>query len=303
MRLFSAVLACWCALDWAPPAVAQDSSPETKIGEAGFESPAATLAQMDWLVGQWSGEGIGGAPAMESWLPPSGGTMVGSFVQTTQGEGGAEAILFTEHMYLSEQDGSLVVKLKHFNADLTGWEDKEGMVTFRLLALEPCAAYFQALTYRCTTPEEGEGGLVVAVRMKSDKPEVQELKFRFDRATPTPAVRAPCKGANDREIDACSAKLAREAEARRQLYREAALERFADQPRLTAEIRASEAAFDTYRERECKAQGEHWDFMRQLRQTGCYRRLTDQRTRTIWTDWLYSTLEFNSGLPEPQQAN
>ena len=150
---------------------------ETRVGESGFESPEASLDQVAWLVGQWAGDGIGGAPAMESWLPPTGGTMVGTFIQQTgEGEDGGP-IMFTEHMYMSEENGSLVVKLKHFNADMTGWEDKEGMVTFRLLSVEPCAVYFNALTYRC----DGDGGMVVAVRMKSDKPEPQELVFRFLR--------------------------------------------------------------------------------------------------------------------------
>ena len=100
--------------------------------------------------------------------------MVGVFVQ----EKPDGSIMFTEHMYLMEQDGSLVVKLKHFRADLVAWEDKEEMVTFRLLAMDPCALYFNALTYRCVDPEEGPGsGLVVAVRMKSDRPEPVELLF------------------------------------------------------------------------------------------------------------------------------
>ena len=146
---------------------------ETRVGEQGFVSPAAELAQAGWLVGQWQGTGIGGAPAMESWLPPTGDTMVGTFVQQTA-DGG---IRFTEHLYLMEEAGSLVLRLKHFNADLTGWEDKEGMVTFRLLAMEDCAAYFHGLTLRC----DGENGLLAAVRMKSDKPDPQELVFRFTR--------------------------------------------------------------------------------------------------------------------------
>ncbi len=160
------------ALPWASQIAAQ----ETRVGETGFESPPATIADASWLIGRWSGPGIGGADSQESWLPPSGGTMVGTFVQQTE-DGG---IMFTEHMYLMEQDGSLAIKLKHFNPDLTGWEDKEGMVTFRLLSAEPCALYFNALTYRC----DGEGGMVVAVRMESDAPEPQELLFRFARAHP-----------------------------------------------------------------------------------------------------------------------
>jgi hypothetical protein len=127
---------------------------------------------MDWLVGQWWGEGIGGAPAMESWLPPTGDTMVGTFVQSTE-EGG---IRFTEHMYLMEEGGSIVLRLKHFNADLTGWEEKGDMLTFRLVAIEPCAAYFHALTLRCEDRDKPGVGLVAAVRMQSGG----ELLFRFD---------------------------------------------------------------------------------------------------------------------------
>lgn len=170
MAAFRLPLALPLALAFAGPLAAQ----ETRMAEAGQASPPATIAAAEWLTGTWSGTGIGGAKAHESWLAPSGGTMVGVFVQETA-EGG---IMFSEHMYLMEQDGSLVVKLKHFNPDLTGWEEKDGMVTFRLIAAEPCALHFNALTYRC----DGEGKMVVAVRMKSDAPEPQELVFRFRRA-------------------------------------------------------------------------------------------------------------------------
>ena len=160
--------------------IAPLAAQEIRVGDAGFVSPSASVADAAWLVGRWSGTGIGGSEAHESWLPPSGNTMVGTFVQETP-EGG---IMFTEHMYLMEHDGSLVVRLKHFNPDLTAWEDKDGMVTFRLLSAEPCALYFNALTFRCADKDAGPaGGLVVAVRMKSEKPEPQELLFRFGRAS------------------------------------------------------------------------------------------------------------------------
>lgn len=161
----------FAALALAGAAMAQDTVPETRLGEEGFKSPPATLAEMDWLVGQWVGEGIRGAPAMESWLPPTGPTMVGTFVQETS-EGG---IMFTEHLYLMEEEGTLVLRLKHFNADLTGWEEKDDMLTFRLVAIEDCAAYFRALTLRCDTREDGKEGLLAAVRMQSGG----ELLFRF----------------------------------------------------------------------------------------------------------------------------
>ncbi len=147
------------------------SAQETRIGEEGFESPSATLAQLDWLVGQWSGDGIGGEPAMEGWLPPTGPTMVGTFVQMNA-DG---TIMFSEHMYLTQEEGSLALKVKHFNADFTGWEEKDDMLNFRLVALEPCAAYFNALTLRCADASKPGEGLVAAVRMQSG----EELVFRF----------------------------------------------------------------------------------------------------------------------------
>lgn len=151
----------------------------TRLGDPGFVSPNASIAQMHWLIGQWSGEGIGGAAAHESWLPPSGTTMVGTFVQETA-DG---AIRFTEHLYLMEQDGSLTLKLKHFNADLTGWEERNDTTDFRLLAIEDCAAFFHSLTLRC----DGTNGLLAAVRMKGGG----ELVFRLRRIGQSVAAPRP----------------------------------------------------------------------------------------------------------------
>lgn len=151
------------------PLIAQ----HTRIAPDGHTPPPATLADAEWLIGDWVGTGIEGAEAAEVWLPPSGGTMVGVFLQEKPGG----SLMFTELMYLAEEGGSMVLKLKHFDPDLTGWEEKDGMVRFRLLSIEPCALYFSALTYRC----DGDNGLLVAVRMKSEGGKVEELVFRFRR--------------------------------------------------------------------------------------------------------------------------
>lgn len=147
-------------------AVAPLAAQHTRLAPEGHVSPPATLAAAEWLVGDRVGTGIDGVEAAEAWLPPSAGAMVGVFVQ----ERPDGSLMFTEHMYLAEEDGSLALKL-------TGWEEKDGMVRFRLLSIEPCAAYFSCLAYRC----EGKDGLLVAVRMKSAGPEVKELVFRFRR--------------------------------------------------------------------------------------------------------------------------
>ena len=272
----------------------QLAAQETRVGEEGFVSPPASIYEMYWLEGLWLGTGIGGAPATESWLPPTGTTMVGTFVQQTD-EG---TIRFSEHMYLMEEGDSLVLKLKHFNADLTGWEDREGMVIFRLLELEPCAAYFHGLTLRC----EGDDGLVAAVRMKSDKPEPQELVFRFERA-PQPSVTYDCDGSTA-EMDACMLEILERSQQRKARYLEAALERFADDEAVVTAIRMGDSAFEAYRENECGAVYEQWrdGTIRNMMSLTCSIGLTDERTRTIWSSWLTYMDSTPPILPEPRST-
>ncbi|MBV7258488.1 DUF6265 family protein [Erythrobacter crassostreae] len=288
------------ALGCAMPVLAQETETETetRIGEDEFESPAATLDQVGWLVGQWAGTGIQGAPAMESWLPESGGTMVGTFVQ----ESSDGSIMFTEHMYLTEEGGSLALKLKHFNADLTGWEEKDGMLTFRLVAIEPCAAYFNALTLRCADPDNPGSGIVAAVRMKSDKPDPQELIFRFDAAASTP-ISYDCDGTTI-AINECLAGIYKRSKSRQRAYVDAALGSSADGNALGKMIRASDAAFDAYRSAECDAVYENWKegSIRNAMWLRCSIRLTDEHTHTVWQNWLTYQDTSEPILPEPRPS-
>ncbi len=287
--------AVFAALALTGTAAAQESAPETRIGEKGFESPPATLDQVDWLVGQWVGEGIQGAPAMESWLPPAGGTMVGTFVQeTTDG-----AIMFTEHMYLMHENGTLVLRLKHFNADLTGWEEKDDMLTFRLVAVEPCAVFFNALTLRCADPENSGSGLVAAVRMKSDKLEPQELIFNF-RAAERSTGSYDCDGTTV-AINDCLGDVSDRAKLRQARYLEAALGSNDNDSALADQIRESDIAFNLYRDRECLAVYEAWKegSIRNAMTLRCLIRLTDQRTHDIWRNWLTYQDSSDPILPEP----
>lgn len=149
------------------------SARQTRDAPDGHVPPPATIAQAEWLIGDWAGTGFAGDAAAETWLPPSGGTMVGVFVQ----EKPDGSLFFTEHMYLAEDEGSLVLKLKHFDPDLTGWEEKGEMVRFPLLSIAPCEAYFDRLTYRC----DGDGGLLVAVQIRGEGDALEELVFRYKR--------------------------------------------------------------------------------------------------------------------------
>ena len=296
MRAILGIL-CILALG-STPVLAHERQVETRLGEEGFVSPPANIEELGWLVGQWSGEGIEGAPAMESWLPPAGGTMVGTFVQTVQGEGGEGAIMFTEHLYLMEEAGTLVLRLKHFNADLTGWEEKDGMLTFRLVAIEPCAAYFHALTLRCADAERPGEGLVAAVRMQSGG----ELLFRFEPHKPEPTASHCLDAMTTVDMNECHAAVLERAEARMNDYLSAALAKVEGEDAQTLLLRSTQEGFLAYRGGECG--GVHEQFaggsIRTAMYLQCAIRLTDERTHTLWRNWLTYMDSTAPVLPEPQ---
>lgn len=110
--------------------------------------PAATLDDASWLVGSWSGPAFG-ATAEEVWNPPSAGSMVGMFKVYKD-----DTVLFYELIILVEEEGSLAIKVKHFNADFTAWESKEDYVTFRLVSVEEDALHFTGLSFYRITDDE-----------------------------------------------------------------------------------------------------------------------------------------------------
>lgn len=114
----------------------------TIVAPAEGSEPKATLADARWLAGAWAGTGLGGV-SEETWAEPQGGQMMGMYRLVTRG-----AVTFYEFMNLREENGTLVLKLKHFNGDLTAWEDKERWVTFRLARVAPNELAFGGLTFR-----------------------------------------------------------------------------------------------------------------------------------------------------------
>jgi hypothetical protein len=135
------------------------------------KSPPATADQARWLLGHWKGPGLGGV-SEEIWAEPVGGVMMGMFrlVQNDKPS-------FYEFFHLAEDNGSLVLKLKHFNPDLTGWEEKDGFVTFRLLKLAPNEANFGGLTYRLADDDT----LLVFLAIRDRDGNVREEKFELMR--------------------------------------------------------------------------------------------------------------------------
>jgi hypothetical protein len=136
------------------------------------ERPKATVADVAWLAGHWTGEGLGGA-CEEWWSPPAAGSVMGVFRFMK-----ADKVVFYEILTVVEDGGSLVMRLKHFHGDLKGWEEKDKAVDFPLVKLTPTEAFFDGLTYR----KLPDGSLRAYVLIRRKDGTVKEEGFHFRRA-------------------------------------------------------------------------------------------------------------------------
>lgn len=105
------------------------------------DSPSATLDDINWIEGHWRGEAFGGI-AEEIWSPPLGESMMGSFKLVQD-----DKIKFYEIMTIAEVNQTLVMRLKHFDSELKGWEEKDETVNFRLVRVTPDKVFFDGLTF------------------------------------------------------------------------------------------------------------------------------------------------------------
>ncbi len=137
---------------------------------AGEERPAATLAAAAFLVGDWIGTAFG-ERAEEHWSAPSGGTMVGTFKLFS----GDEPVMY-EIMLLSVEDGTLSLKVKHFNADFTAWEDKPDYVNFKLVAYSENELHFGGLSFY----KRGDDKLDAYIVMRNGD-QVSERRLIYER--------------------------------------------------------------------------------------------------------------------------
>ena len=152
-------------------ATSAGSGQETRQAALNHVPPAAALSELAWLAGEWLGHGITG-PARETYSTPMGGAIAGHFAQA-RGDG----ILFYEFITITQRGRTLVYALKHFNADLTGWEERDEVNIFPLIAREGDTWFFDGLTIRRTGPDT----MVGAVLAQASDGRRQEFVFRYRR--------------------------------------------------------------------------------------------------------------------------
>lgn len=144
IRHASAAFVVLLGLLIALPAAAQNVRELAK----GAKSPPAKIEALAWMAGRWTGDGLGGQ-VEENFSPPLGGMMVGHFRSSK-----ASKTEFFELETFVEENGSLVYRLKHFNPDLKGWEEKDKTVDFPLVAVDGNRVYFAGVTIERLGPDE-----------------------------------------------------------------------------------------------------------------------------------------------------
>lgn len=150
------------------PALAQNC----KYLEEGQKSPNAQLSEIQWLAGHWHGESFGGI-IEEIWTREMGGAMMGSFRMIMDNK-----VSFYELMTISEVENTIMLKIKHFDKDLKGWEAKDESVEFKLVELTPNAIYFEGLTMKKIS--KNELNIYVVIDKDGKKEEAEFVYERLD---------------------------------------------------------------------------------------------------------------------------
>lgn len=136
----------------------------------GATAPNADLNSLRWLEGHWKGEALGGITE-EVWSRPLGGSMMCAFKLVVE-----DKVKFYELATLSEENGTLVLRLKHFRADLKGWEDKDQTIDFRLVKVTSNKIFFDEFTIERVS---GSRMNIYVVIEQGGKRE--EVKFSYEK--------------------------------------------------------------------------------------------------------------------------
>jgi hypothetical protein len=127
--------------------------------EEGDRNPRATLEDVAWITGHWRGEGFGGLTE-EIWSPPLGNSMMGSYKLVINGD-----TKFYEFMSITEEESTLMLRIKHFHPDFRGWEPQDTALIFPLVHIDEKSVYFHQFTFNRINEYEMQ---IYVVRKESD---------------------------------------------------------------------------------------------------------------------------------------
>ncbi|EDP95040.1 DUF6265 family protein [Kordia algicida OT-1] len=129
------------------------------------------LENIRWIAGNWKGKAFGGITE-ENWSEPSGDSMMATFKLIVDGK-----VIFYEIETISEVNNSLLLRLKHFNNELKGWETKDETVDFPLIRVTKNKAIFEGMTFESID----KNNMVVFVTMKQKNGDTSIVPFHYTK--------------------------------------------------------------------------------------------------------------------------
>lgn len=128
------------------------------------------LDQLSWLTGCWIGTGLGGE-VEECWVSSPDGKYTSVFQMMKDGQ-----LQFTEIVMINEFDGTLGMRVKHFDAAFEQWESDNGVgPTFPFVNIGESFIQFDGLRYELI-----DGVLHVTLDMKQGD-DIHQVKFEYTR--------------------------------------------------------------------------------------------------------------------------
>ena len=112
------------------------------VASTALASPRGDLEALRWIAGEWQGDGPTGR-VDAFWLPPGAGSLVGVLHRIREGR-----VLGYAIASITENDGSLVLRFKRFDARLAGRESQDPPTPRRLLSISDTEVAFDGLRLR-----------------------------------------------------------------------------------------------------------------------------------------------------------
>lgn len=151
--------------------MAQNPFPNTLEIDSTSISPKANLEDISWIAGHWKGTAFGG-DTEEIWSAPLGNSMMGSFKIVIDNE-----IQFYELMTISEENGTLMLRILHFDKSLNGWEEQGHPEEFPLVKISPNKVFFDGLTFEKISKKK----INIYVIIDDEKQGTEEMNFPYKK--------------------------------------------------------------------------------------------------------------------------
>jgi len=105
--------------------------------KADNESKSAKIGDVAWIAGHWGTE-MDGDQLDEHWSKPDGDCMMGMFRWMKD-----DKVWIYELLTIRQEKGTLVLRFRHFDGDLTSWEPKDEPLTYWLSSITKSEVVFE----------------------------------------------------------------------------------------------------------------------------------------------------------------